>query len=222
MHPNREEMIQVSLDLLPLYPDRGFRALDLGVGTGYFSSELLSRNAAAEILAVDGARSMVELAEERLADQRSRVAFLIADFRELDAHLPREEGFDAVISSYALHHLSKGEKEAVVSSCVGRLRPGGWFVNADVIVSGSPELEHRIQELRVAGIVNRAPSGDERFSTPLLTRRFLDELEEHEGDQPLTLAEDLACLSQAGLESVAPVWVEFREAVTVGIKPRSA
>jgi len=53
-------------------------------------------------------------------------------------------------------------------------------------------------------------------------RLFLDDLEEREGDRPLTLGEDLACLKQAGLESVTPVWVEFREAVIIGIKPEPA
>lgn len=222
MHPNRGKMIEVALDLLPLSPDRKFRALDLGVGTGIFSAELLSRHPGAELVAVDGAEAMVELARERLGDLNPQVSFLVSDFRDLDSRLPRHEGFDAVISSFALHHLSRDEKEAVVKICVDRLHPGGWFLNADLIVAETAELEERIQALRVAGIVGRAPEEDQRFATALLTRQFLDELEEGEGDRPLTLREDLACLEGAGLKSVAVAWLEYREAVTVGIKPETA
>lgn len=219
MHPNREHMIRLALDILPHGPDRRLRALDLGVGTGLFTAELLLRYPEAEVVAVDGATAMIELAKARLGGLESRVDFRIADFRDLDAQLPPEEEFDAAITSFALHHVPKSEKEEIVTSCVRRLRPGGWFLNADLIVSESPELEARIQKLRVAGIVTRAPSGDERFRTPSLTRQYLDDLEEREGDQPLTLGEDIACLRQAGLESVSAIWVEFREAVTVGTKP---
>jgi tRNA (cmo5U34)-methyltransferase len=219
MHPNREHMVRVALDLLPDRPDRQLRALDLGVGTGHFTAELLLRHPEAEVVAVDGAATMMELAEARLGDLASRVDFRITDFRDLDAHLLRGEEFDVAISSFALHHLPMGEKEEVVRSCVRRLRPGGWFLNADLIVSESPLVEARIQVLRVAGIVDRAPIRDERFRTPSLTRQYLNDLEQKEGDQPLTLAQDIDCLRQAGLESVSAIWVEFREAVTVGTKP---
>jgi len=113
MHPNRGKMIQVALDLLPVQPEREFRVLDLGVGTGFFSAELLSRHPHANIIAIDGAKSMVKLAAKRLGALDSQVSFLITDFRNLDTHLPRTEEFDTVISSYALHHLSKSEKETV-------------------------------------------------------------------------------------------------------------
>jgi hypothetical protein len=71
------------------------------------------------------------------------------------------------------------------------LVPGGWFVNADLIVADSPELERRLQEIRVAGIVERAHGSDNRFADSASTRQFLADLEKKEADQPLTFAEDL-------------------------------
>ena len=53
------------------------------------------------------------------------------------------------------------------------LLPGGWFINADLIVADSPELESRLQELRVAGIVERAGGSDNRFADSASTRQFL-------------------------------------------------
>ena len=219
MHPLRTKMVQVALDILPMDPDSELRALDLGIGTGLFAERLLSRYPQARVVAVDGAASMVELAKTRLGDRSAQVDFRIGDFRDLGELLSPQETFDVVISAYALHHLNGQEKEDVVRECVGRLRQGGWFLNADLIDSVSPELEKRYQALRIRGILERASSDDERFQNASTTRRFLDDLEEREGDQPRALARDLETLRAAGLSSVSALWVEYREAVMVGIKP---
>ena len=218
MHPLRAKMVQVALDILPMDPDSELRALDLGVGTGFFTQGLFSRYPQARVVAVDGAASMVELAKTRLGDRAAQVDFRTGDFRELGDLLSPQETFDVVISSYALHHLDGEETEEVVRECVGRLRQGGWFLNADLIDSVSPELEERHQALRIRGILERASSDDERFQNASTTRQFLTELEESEGDQPRALDQDLETLRAAGLTSVSAVWVEYREAVMVGIK----
>jgi hypothetical protein len=96
--------------------------------------------------------------------------------------------------------------------------PGGWFINADLIAADSPELESRLQELRVAGIVKRAGGADNRFTDSASTRRFVADLEKNERDQPLTLAEDLALLRSSGLKNVSAFWLEYRELVSAGQK----
>jgi hypothetical protein len=96
--------------------------------------------------------------------------------------------------------------------------PGGWFVNADLIVADSPELESRLQQIRIAGIVERAGGSDSRFANSALTRQFLADLELKEADQPLSLAEDLALLRNSGLKNVSAFWLEYRELVSGGQK----
>ena len=91
-------------------------------------------------------------------------------------------------------------------------------MNADLILADSPELESRLQELRVAGIVKRADGSDTRFTNSASTRRFLADLEKNECDQPLTLAEDLALLRNSGLKNVSAFWLEYRELVSGGQK----
>ena len=108
---------------------------------------------------------------------------------------------DVVFSAYALHHLSRLDKETVLSQVVELLAPGGWFVNADLIVANSVELETRLQQIRIAGIVERTGGADGRFADSALTRQFLADLELQEADQPLTLAEDLALLRSSGLKT---------------------
>ena len=157
---------------------------------------------------------MIELAKARLTTLRSRVEFVLGDFRQMQEFAPVAGSIDVVFSAYALHHLSRPDKETVLSQIIHLLVPGGWFVNADLIVANSPELEIRLQELRVSGIVERARGSDNRFGDLVSTRRFLADLEKNERDQPLTLAEDLEVLGSSGLKNVSAFWLEYRELVS--------
>jgi ubiquinone/menaquinone biosynthesis C-methylase UbiE len=155
MHPNRAKMIEVALEASPFDRQACFTALDLGVGTGYFTHAVLTRFPNCKVIAIDGAASMVEMAKVRLAAQVDQVDFKIGDFRQLERLLPTEEVADLVYSSYALHHLTPEEKFDVLRDALGYLKPGGRFLNVDLIVAGDPAIEAGIQSIRVQGIVRR-------------------------------------------------------------------
>jgi tRNA (cmo5U34)-methyltransferase len=218
MHPNRSKMVQIALEVLPFPKTAALRAIDLGIGTGYFTERFLNNFPNSRVLGIDGAQAMIELAKARLKSLASRVEFVIGDFRRLQELTPDAGTVDVVFSAYALHHLSRPDKETVLRQVVELLVPGGWFVNADLIVTDSPELENRLQQIRVTGIVERARGSDNRFADSASTRQFLTDLEKKEADQPLTLAEDLALLRSSGLENVSAFWLEYRELVSGGQK----
>jgi tRNA (cmo5U34)-methyltransferase len=218
MHPNRSKMVQIALEVLPFPTTAALRAIDLGIGTGYFTECFLNKFPNSRVLGIDGAPAMIELAKARLKSLASRVEFVIGDFRNLRQLVAGTGTADVVFSAYALHHLSRPDKETVLKHIVQLLVPGGWFVNADLIVADSPELESRLQELRVAGIVERAGGSDNRFADSASTRQFLADLERKEADQPLTLADDLAVLRSSGLKNVSAFWLEHRELVSGGQK----
>jgi len=216
MHPNRSKMAQIAFEILPFPKTAALRAIDLGIGTGYFTERFLNRFPNSEVLGIDGAQAMIELAKARLRSLESRVQFVVGDFRKLRQLAGDVEPADVVFSAYALHHLNRPDKEAVLREVVELLAPGGWFVNADLIVADSPEVESRVQQIRVAGLMQRAGGSDNRFADSASARRFLDDLEAKEGDQPLTLAEDLAVLRSSGLKNVSAFWFEYRELVSGG------
>jgi ubiquinone/menaquinone biosynthesis C-methylase UbiE len=218
MHPNRSKMVQIALEVLPFPRTAPLRAIDLGIGTGYFTKRFLNRFPNSQVLGIDGAQAMVDLAKARLKSLASRVEFVIGDFRQLQQLVPGAATADVVFSAYALHHLTRPDKETVLKHVVELLVPSGWFVNADLIAADSPELESRLQELRVAGIVKRAGGSDKRFTDSASTRQFLADLEKNERDQPLTLAEDLELLQSSGLKNVTAFWLEYRELVSGGHK----
>lgn len=218
MHPNRARMIEVAIEVLPFPPDTPLRAIDLGAGTGYFTARLLDRYPRATITALDGASAMIDLARARLGDRADRVRFVEGDFRRLEDLVPEAGACDVVVSSYALHHLCLDDKRALALQAWRLLREGGWLLNADLIVADAPEFEDRIQALRVEGIIRRAKGRDARFPDAITTRHLLDQLEAEDGDQPLTLAQDLDALRSAGFRAVHPFWVEHREAVCGALK----
>src|ERR1044071_3060492 len=218
MHPNRSKMIQIALQVLPFPRTAALRAIDVGIGTGYFTERFLSHFPNSRVIGIDGAQAMIELAKARVTSLSSRVEFILGDFRELRELLPDPGTVDVVFSAYALHHLGRADKEKLLRQLTECLVPGGWLVNADLIIADSPELESRLQQIRIAGIVERAGGADSRFVDSALTRQFLADLELKEADQPLTLAEDLALLRSSGLKNVSAFWLEYRELVNGGQK----
>ncbi len=218
MHPLRHKMIDVALDALAYPETQSLSVLDLGVGTGAFSRKLLERFPATRLVAIDGSASMLDLAKARLDGYLQQVEFVVSDFRTIPAALLGPDAYDVVISSYALHHLDANEKKSVLESVVAAIKPGGWFLNADIVVAESPEVEARIQEIRVAAVTGRAPENDKRFASHAATRQHLDELEAAEQDQPLALSADLRIFREAGIDNAEVLWKEYREVVVGGWK----
>lgn len=218
MHPLRWKMIEVAHELLPFHQTRFLRALDLGVGTGVFSKQFLKKYTNSKMVAIDGAASMLELAKSRLGELTQRVEWVLSDFRTMSTTVIRPDTFDVVISSYALHHLNAQEKLAVLKPVVRAIKPGGWFLNADLVMAEAPNVEQRIQEIRVKAITDLAPAQDKRFYSTDATRQFLDDLEATEQDQPQTLNQDMRILRESGITNAEVFWKEYREVVIGGSK----
>ncbi len=216
MHPLRWKMIEVALEVLPFQHTQSLRALDLGVGTGVFSKRFLEKYPNSRVVAVDGAASMLELAEARLGRLAQRVEWVQSDFQTMPAAVTKSESFDVLISSYALHQLSARKKLAVVQSVGRAMKSGGWFLNADIVAAAASDVERRIQEIRVEAVTDRAAVQDKRFRNASATRRFLDDLEAAEQDIPQTLDEDLRIFREAGIASAEVFWKEHREVVIGG------
>jgi len=218
MHPNRHKMAEMIENVLQVSGAPPRLMIDIGTGTGFLVDRLLRAFPELGIIAIDGAEQMVELARTRLGPLAQRVNFRVGDFRNLQTLCANAGSADAIVSAYALHHLSASEKLQVLRIAHGLLKPGGWFLNADLTLAEDDELDAITQCLRVRGIVQRADGRDRRFADAGSTRRFLDDLERNEHDQPVRPAEDLRILREAGFSHVTTFWRETRESVSGGRK----
>lgn len=217
MHPNRFKMVDIVLEFMSFNSDAPLRALDLGVGTGFFTKKFLEKFPNAHVVALDGAASMIESAQSRLGSLVSSVDFVVADFKDLDSAID-EALFDVVFSSFALHHLTSEEKSQMLAVVLKRLKPEGLFFNADNIIAETADVEKRFQELRVEGIIERAGACDERFKDFANTRAYLDKMEAAENDMPIKLTDELKIMTGAGFEHVNVLWKEYREVVLYGVR----
>lgn len=217
MHPNRRKMAEIVGAILPFSRAAEITILDLGTGTGFLAAQLLEIFSRAQVIAVDGAGAMMQQAQARLGHKSQRLTWKICSFQEL-AHANDLPELNAVVSSFALHHLSAAEKLALYRVLLPKLRAGGWFVNADILLASHIDIEARFQTLRQFGIQQRLreQTGEEK-SLPAIAAE-LAKLEKTDGDQPLQLDIDLNLLKQAGFRAVDCFWKETREAVWGGMK----
>lgn len=119
--------------------------VDLGSGTGNTAARI---GPAARILCVDISQRMAEIARRKLAG-RSEVHFIQADLLEFVSAQPPP--YDALVSTYAVHHLTDEEKGGLLRAIAASLRPGGRAVFGDLMVEDEAECARLIDHYRRLG-----------------------------------------------------------------------
>ena len=137
--PHRIEGEAVLLEFVPMEVGR---ILDLGTGDGRLLANLRSERPSAEGVAVDVSPAMLEAARERFSDD-GMVQVLQHDLEE---PLPDLGQFDAIVSSFAIHHVTDMRKKALYSEIHAALRPGGVFCNLEHVAPVSARLHRRFLE----------------------------------------------------------------------------
>jgi len=120
------------------------RVLDLGTGDGRLLGLVKREFPDVEAVAVDFSPAMLEAVRKRFAADSS-VSVVEHNF---DQPLPNLGMFDAVISSFAIHHVVHERKRALYAEVFGLLHNGGVFCNLEHVASPSQQLHeeflHRI------------------------------------------------------------------------------
>ena len=122
--------------LLEFIPPATRRILDLGTGDGRLLSLVRHEHPDTEAVAIDFSPAMLEAARKRLAAEPS--ATVIS--HNLDEPLPALGKFDAVISSFAIHHLVHERKRSLYAEIYSLLNSGGVFCNLEHVASPTPRL----------------------------------------------------------------------------------
>jgi tRNA (cmo5U34)-methyltransferase len=125
-------------ELLDHLPSPVGRVLDVGCGDGRLMALVRAARPGAWGTAVDFSPAMLAAA----ADRFRAVDEVVVLHHDLDRPLPDLGPFDAVVSSFAIHHVDDRRKQALYREIFGILRPGGTFLNLEHVASVSERLHH--------------------------------------------------------------------------------
>jgi len=191
-YPRRVEGESV---LLEHVPRDARRILDLGTGDGRLLALLRPDRPEMRGVGLDFSEPMLEAARVRLAnDQRLELVE-----HDLTQPLPALGRFDAVVSSFAIHHLEHERKRSLYAEVFEMLEPGGVFANLEHVASPT----HRLHVAFFAAI--REPIEDEDPS-----------------DRLLDVESQLAWLRALGFDEVDCYWKWLEMALLIGVKQTEA
>jgi tRNA (cmo5U34)-methyltransferase len=135
---------------------------------------------------------MLEEARKRFADDE-HVELVQHDLSESFPELGR---FDAVISSFAIHHLEHDRKRSLYAEVFDLLEPGGVFANFEHVASPTHRLHLAFFAAIGEPIENEDPS-----------------------DQTLDIHAQLQWLRAIGFDDVDCYWKWLEMALLIGVKP---
>jgi tRNA (cmo5U34)-methyltransferase len=212
--PHYDDMLDA---LIACVPTQAERLLELGCGTGELSVKLLQHCPEAHLVAIDYSPRMIERATMKLSEAqlRDRVTLIQDDFGawttgEMKNQI--EPGFDACVSSLAIHHLSDEMKQQLFTRIQRSLKTGGCFWNADPILQEAPQLKEAYQDLR-----EKWTEGQGTTFAEVRSQIGTSEPQGYSGqDRLASLDTHLNLLSQAGFETVAVPWRFFGLAIFGG------
>ena len=144
--------------LIDELPDNVRRILDLGSGDGRLLHLVLAARPGAEGIAVDFSPHMLDQLRARFGEHPA--VRIVA--HDLEHPLPSLGTFDAVVSSFAIHHLPDIRKRALYQEIWQILEPAGVFCNLEHVLPVSSRAHTKF--LDAMGIA----TGDEDPSNILL------------------------------------------------------
>jgi tRNA (cmo5U34)-methyltransferase len=189
--PHRAEGEQVLLEVLADCDVPPARVLDLGTGDGRLAAIVRAAYPDVEVVGVDFSPLMLQRFRDRF-DQITGVTLVEHD---LDQPLPVMDCFDAVVSSFAIHHLSDARKRALFGEVHDLLRDGGVFANLEHVASPTLELHEDFR--RAMGI---------------------DHLDDDPSNQLAPVDDQLGWLGEAGFTQVDCLWKWRELALLVGCR----
>jgi tRNA (cmo5U34)-methyltransferase len=122
--------------LLEFVPAEAKRILDLGSGGGRLLALVKSARPRAHFVGLDFSPTMLETLGKVFAGDSS--VTIVA--HDLEYKLPPMEPFDAVISSFAIHHVSHERKRTLYQEIFELVVPNGVFCNLEHVASPTPHL----------------------------------------------------------------------------------
>jgi tRNA (cmo5U34)-methyltransferase len=191
------------------------KLLELGAGTGSFTTRLVAAHHFDQIVITDGAPAMLDVARTKLQGSDTMLQFEVVDLESTWTDAFVASPYDAVTSTIAIHHVQN--KQRLFAQVLRTLRPGGLFIFGDH-VDGSTSLTHYLVG-RERALVRL---GRNASVTEAQVRRAIAIDDQHqigEGNRCETVDRYVVYLSASGFQDVDCLWRDFWLAAFVARKP---
>lgn len=177
--------------------------LDIGAGTGLFSSLVLEKYTNAHLTLIDISEKMLDVAKVRFQD-RPQVTYIVDDYTKHEFN----EKFDIIISALSIHHLPDLEKKNLYSTVFSLLNDNGVFINADQVLGHTDYIESLYKDDWKQKVESSGLSQDEIAAA--YERTKLDKMS--------TLDDQLTWLKEIGFSDVDCVYKYYNFVVFTGRK----
>ncbi len=199
--PERRAHMRLLASAIAVRRDAPIRVLDIGVGYGALTEELLGVFGSARVTGIDFSEPMLARARAALERFGGQVALRTADLQDPAWTDGLDTGFDAAVSSQAIHNVRYPDRiRAIYAEILPLLRPGGCFLNLDIFSPPGDRSGAAYAAAR-AGPDRSPPAYDPGHAPPLPLRDHLD------------------WLDQAGFIEADVLMKDLREALIVGYRP---
>jgi tRNA (cmo5U34)-methyltransferase len=121
---------------LNFLPKQVGRFLDIGAGGGRLLALVKSAHPASECVALDFSPTMLQVLRDCFGSEPG-VSIVEHD---LEQSLPALGAFDAIVSSFAIHHVRHQRKRTLFAEIFSLLHPGAIFLNLEHVASPSASL----------------------------------------------------------------------------------
>lgn len=203
--PYYHNMVEVLVNTLPFGNSREIEMIDLGCGTGTISRAVRDVFPKAKLTCVDISEKMLKVAAGKLSDV-SDATFINRNFDDFIF----DQKYDAVVSSLALHHLeTKQDKLEFYKKIYSCLNDGGVFINADVVLASSEELQKRYIEQWKSFMSKNVPEDE-------VKNKWIPTY--YEEDRPVSMMDHIEMLKDAGFKTIDIVWKYYNFAVYMAVK----
>ena len=135
--PMVPEQIGIMMSILKSRQQPVKNFIDLGCGDGILGATILNEYPSAHGVLADFSEPMLAQAREQLKGFPSQLVFENLDYGD-PAWVSRMQAygpFDAIVSSYSIHHQPDARKREIYAEIYSLLEPGGWFINIEHIAS---------------------------------------------------------------------------------------
>lgn len=216
--PLASEQLDVMLYVIQQLGQPVQRFLDLGCGSGTLSRLLLDRYPESHGVLVDFSAPMLDTA--RTTFEAARVTLIEHNLYEsvqtpaIHAQAP----YQAIVSGYAIHHLSDVRKQSLYAEVFDLLQPGGVFINVEHIASPTP----RVEDLFITATADSLFRSEQAAGALPDYEAIVAKLREDDGDIVAPVEDQCHWLRELGFTDVDCYMKIYAFAVFGGVKPEAS